>query len=86
MAEDLNLTDYITLEVTVSLDKLLSLMRKSSIHFHPKPAEHFGMSIVEAMSAGLVPIVPDVVGQTEFVPLQYLFHTLEEAARIIIRV
>jgi glycosyltransferase involved in cell wall biosynthesis len=83
MAKDLNLTDYITLEVNVSLDKLLSLMRKSSIYFHPKPAEHFGMSIVEAMSAGLVPIVSDVGGQTEFVPSQYQFHTLEDAAKIV---
>jgi glycosyltransferase involved in cell wall biosynthesis len=58
-------------------------MRKSSIYFHPKPAEHFGISIVEAMSAGLVPIVPDVGGQTEFVPSKYQFHTVEDAAQII---
>ena len=35
------------------------------------------------MSAGLVPITHDVGGQTEFVPSQYQFHTLEDAARII---
>ena len=83
MIVDLNLTDYINLEINVSLGKLLALMRKSSIYFHPKPAEHFGISIVEAMSAGLVPITHDVGGQTEFVPSQYQFHTLEDAAHII---
>jgi glycosyltransferase involved in cell wall biosynthesis len=83
MIIDLNLTDYVNLEVDVSLSELVSLMRKTSIYFHPKHAEHFGMSIVEAMSAGLVPVVPDLGGQTEFVPSKYQFHTLEDAAKII---
>jgi glycosyltransferase involved in cell wall biosynthesis len=58
-------------------------MHKCSVYFHPKPAEHFGISIVEAMSAGLVPVVPNTGGQTEFVPSKYQFRTLEDAAQII---
>ena len=77
-----SLADYVTFEIDVSLDKLLSFMKKSKVYFHPRRAEHFGISIVEAMSAGLVPIVPDVGGQTEFVPSKYHFHTLEQAAQI----
>jgi glycosyltransferase involved in cell wall biosynthesis len=82
MIADFNLTDYITFETNISLDKLLLFMKKSKIYFHPRPAEHFGISIVEAMSAGLVPIVPDIGGQIEFVPSKYHFHTLEQAAQI----
>lgn len=83
MIVDFNLVDYVTVEIDISLDKLLSVMGKSKVYFHPRPGEHFGISIVEAMSAGLVPVVPDIGGQTEFVPLKYHFHTLEQAAQIM---
>jgi alpha-1,2-mannosyltransferase len=83
MIVDFNLVDYVKLEIDISLDKLLSVMSKSKVYFHPRPGEHFGISIVEAMSAGLVPVVPDVGGQTEFVPSKYQFHTLEQAAQIM---
>jgi glycosyltransferase involved in cell wall biosynthesis len=80
---EFDLENFITLEINVNLDKMLSLMKKSKVYFHPRPDEHFGISIVEAMSAGLVPIVSDEGGQTEFVPLKYQYHTLEHAAQII---
>jgi glycosyltransferase involved in cell wall biosynthesis len=83
MILDFNLTDYVTLEINASLKTLLSLIKKSKVYFHPRSGEHFGMSIVEAMSAGLIPVVPDNGGQTEFVPLKYQYHTLEQAAQII---
>lgn len=35
------------------------------------------------MSSGLVPVVSDVGGQTEFVPSKYHYHTLEQASEII---
>src|SRR5690606_15079996 len=43
----------------------------------------FGMSIVEAMSAGLIPIVPTVGGQSEFVPVEYQYKSLEDASQIV---
>ena len=82
LIEDFNLADYVTFETDVSFDKLISFMRKSKIYFHPRSQEHFGISIVEAMSAGLIPIVPTTGGQTEFVPSKYHFHTLKQAAQI----
>jgi glycosyltransferase involved in cell wall biosynthesis len=82
MVMDLNLNDYITFEIDASFDKLLSVMRRCKAYFHPRSGEHFGMSIVEAMSAGLIPVVPDVGGQTEFVPRKYQFHELNQAAQI----
>jgi glycosyltransferase involved in cell wall biosynthesis len=45
--------------------------------------EHFGVSIVEAMAAGLVPIVPAYGGCSEIVPSEYQYHTLQEAADYI---
>src|SRR5215204_5447111 len=81
--EDFNLIDFVTIEIDVSFDKLLSFMKKSKVYFHPRPGEHFGISIVESMSAGLIPIVPDIGGPTEFVPSKYHFHTLEQAVQLI---
>jgi len=52
-----DLKDYIKFEINVSFDKLLSLMKKSKVYFHPSHGKHFGILIVEAMSAGLIPIV-----------------------------
>ena len=39
--------------------------------------------MLEAMAARLIPIVPSIGGQTEFVPQQYQYSTLEQAAEII---
>jgi alpha-1,2-mannosyltransferase len=70
-----NLADYVTFEVNVSFSRLLNLMRESKVYFHPLLGEPFGISTVEAMSAGLIPVVPNIGGHTEFVPLKYQFHT-----------
>ena len=39
-------------------EDLLDLMRRSSVYLSTQPDEAFGISILEAMSAGCVPIVP----------------------------
>ena len=58
-------------------------MQVAKVYFHPRIKEHFGISIVEAMASGLVPVVSDVGGHTEFVPPKYHFHTLEYAADLV---
>jgi glycosyltransferase involved in cell wall biosynthesis len=45
--------------------------------------DHFGMAVVEAMAAGLIPVVPTEGGPAEFVPQRYHFATIEQAAEII---
>jgi glycosyltransferase involved in cell wall biosynthesis len=80
---DLGLTDYIIFEINASLDKLLSIMQESKVYFHPMTGEHFGMAVLEAMAAGLIPVVPNAGGLTEFVPQKYQFNTIEQAAEII---
>ncbi len=59
MVVDLGLADYIRFEINASLDTLLYIMRESSVYFHPMIGDHFGVSVVEAIAAGLIPVVPD---------------------------
>ncbi|WP_148680846.1 glycosyltransferase [Candidatus Nitrososphaera gargensis] len=80
MIKSCDLSDYIALEVNATSDILKSIMRKAKVYFHPMPGEPFGISIAEAMSAGLIPIVPDIGGHTDFVPEKYRFSSLEDAA------
>ena len=77
------LNGNLVIEVDASFDRLLELMRKSKVYLHPFAGEPFGISTVEAMSAGLIPVVPDEGGYTEFVPEYYQFHTHQQAADII---
>jgi glycogen synthase len=53
------------------------------VYFHPLLGEPFGISTVEAMSAGLIPVVPNVGGHTEFVPLKYQFRTFGEGVEAV---
>lgn len=80
------LNDNLVIEVDASFDRLLELMRKSKVYLHPFAGEPFGISTVEAMSAGLIPVVPDEGGYTEFVPEYYQFHTHQQAADIISKI
>lgn len=59
----------------VSYEKLVSLYRESLVYWHaagygeskPEQAEHFGITTVEAMSAGCIPVVYNGGGQPEIV-------------------
>lgn len=86
MVIDLSLTDYITFEANASLDKLLSIIRESRVYFHPMVGEHFGMSVIEAIAAGLIVVVPNEGGVTEFVPQEFQYSTIQQAAEIIMYV
>jgi glycosyltransferase involved in cell wall biosynthesis len=77
------LEDFVRFEADTNFDRLLDLMRQAKVYFHSMPGEPFGISTVEAMSAGLIPVVPDVGGHTEFVPGKYQFHTLKQAAAAV---
>ncbi|MEW5839954.1 MAG: glycosyltransferase [Thermoproteota archaeon] len=77
------LAGYVQIKTNASLAELKALMHSSKIYFHTMPAEPFGISVAEAMSAGLIPVVPDIGGQAEFVPRKYQFRSLEEATAII---
>jgi glycosyltransferase involved in cell wall biosynthesis len=84
--KELGLTDYVTFEINASLDHLLSIIQESRVYFHPMVGEHFGMSVIEAIAAGLIAVVPDEGGVTEFVSQEYQYNTLQQAAEIIMHV
>lgn len=78
--------------LNVSYAELRNLYRKSAIYWHatgygkdphkkPETQEHFGITTVEAMSAGVVPVVIDSAGQKETVingENGYLWGDLQE--------
>ena len=77
------LENFVRFEINVRFDRLLDLMRTSKVYVHPLPGEPFGISTVEAMSAGIIPVVPDIGGHTEFVPTRYQFHTYGEGVQAV---
>lgn len=56
------------------------ILTTSKAYLHTTPGEHFGISIVEGMASGLIPIVHDSGGQSEIVPQENRYETAEEAA------
>lgn len=78
--------DRVRLLPNLSFEELINSIATSSVYLHTMKGEHFGISIVEAMAGGLIPIVPNEGGQTEFVPPDYHYATIEEAAEKIMRV
>ena len=79
------LSDMVELKTNVDIHDLLHVFSKSKVLFHPTIGEPFGMCVAEAMSAGLVPVVPSFGGNTEFVPESLRYNNSKEAAKIITR-
>ncbi|MEM3324507.1 MAG: glycosyltransferase, partial [Metallosphaera sp.] len=55
---------------------------ETPVYFHPTIGEHFGTPVVEAMSAGLIPVVPRESGASEVSPWSY--RDLEEAKDLVL--
>lgn len=83
MVKYAQLDDFVSFRINLNINKLIENMRDASVYLHTQSGEHFGISIVEAMSAGLIPIVPDKGGHNEFVPGKYQFNSIVKAASII---
>ncbi len=81
-----DLKDNIKIKPDVPFDELQKLVQRTSIYIHPTINEPFGISIVEAMSAGLIPIAPARGGNTEFVPSKYQYQSIEHATKIIAKI
>jgi glycosyltransferase involved in cell wall biosynthesis len=67
------------------LRRVKDLLAKARIYVHCALNEHFGISIVEAMAAGCVPIVHNSGGAREIVTnsVGYKWDTVDEASRQI---
>jgi glycosyltransferase involved in cell wall biosynthesis len=70
-----------------STDELLAMYKRAKVYLHTMIAEHFGISIVEAMAAGVVPIVHrsggayiDIIDKDKY---GFSYQEPEEAAECI---
>lgn len=69
--------------LNATLKTKIELLQKAKVYFHPMHAEHFGISIIEGMAAGCIPIVQDSGGPKEFVPNMWRFRDLGDAIQKI---
>jgi len=61
------LDSKINLLKNISHKELVSILNKAKVYFHTSP-ETFGISVVESMASGCIPIVPDNSAHKETVP------------------
>ncbi|HET7644749.1 MAG TPA: glycosyltransferase [Nitrososphaeraceae archaeon] len=83
MIQNYGLMDRIQLIPNATKNEMINALSSSLIYLHTMYGEHFGISIVEAMASGLIPIVPSYGGCSEIVPLEYQYNTIPDAAACI---
>lgn len=80
----LGLKEKIKLRLNVSREEQRDILQKSKVYLHPYvPYEAFGITSIEAMASGCIPIVPDIGGLREIVPEKLRYHSTEEAASLV---
>lgn len=81
--------DRITILTNVPIDKFLEILLRAKVYLHIMPYDHFGISVVEGMASGCVPVVHRSGGpwldildsrQGEY---GFSYETAEEAASYI---
>jgi glycosyltransferase involved in cell wall biosynthesis len=82
-ARKLGVDRRLTFQMNAHRSEVKNALQSSKLYLHTMIGEHFGISIVEAMAAGCIPIVHNSGGMTEFVPSEYRYQTVEEAAEVI---
>lgn len=81
----LEVSERVKVLTDITRDQLRTILLNSKVYFHPTINEHFGVSIVEAMAFGCIPVVHDSGGPREFVPSGFRYKSMEEAAAKIER-
>lgn len=89
LIDDLGLKRKMKLLTNVSRSTLLNTLSTSKVYLHVMPQEHFGISVVEAMANGCIPVVHrsggpwlDVLNQRQG-KYGYAYDSPLEAAKII---
>jgi len=81
----LGLTNRIKFFLDVPKTKMKKILETAKVYFHTMVGEHFGISIVEAMATGCIPIVHNSGGAKEFVPKHLRYNNIHEAAEKIMK-
>lgn len=79
LVKKLEVADRVKLLPNISRERVRKLLWSSKVYLHTRENEPFGITIVEAMSSGCIPIVHDSGGPREFVPEYHRYTTIEEA-------
>jgi Glycosyltransferase len=85
VVKKLGVEDRVRFYPNASAEQKIELLKRAKIYLHTMVGEHFGISIVEAMALGCIPIVHNSGGMVEFVPAQYRYQTVIDAAEKISR-
>lgn len=81
-SSELGVSDRVKLHANLPSKEKLDVLANSKVYLHTRKNEYFGMAIAEAMSAGLIPVVPNEGGQKEVVPGEnFTYGSLEEGAQ-----
>lgn len=79
----LKLSERVKIFPDISKEELKKILRISKIYLHTAIGEHFGISVVEAMAAGCIPIVHNSGGVKEYVPPEFRYNNIKEAVEKI---
>ena len=85
VVKKLGAEDRVRFYPNASAQQKIELLKRAKIYLHTMVGEHFGISIVEAMALGCIPIVHNSGGMVEFVPAEYRYQTVADAAEKISR-
>lgn len=92
MVKKLKMQDSVDFKLNVSRDELNQIFKLSKVGIHTMKQEHFGISIVEMMSAGLITIahasagpLQDIIGGSKDEIVGYLAKTETEYAQFVVK-
>jgi len=76
----LNLNEKVIILTDASKEEIKKILERAKVYLHPPVIEHFGISIAEAMALGCIPVVYNIGGVKEFVPEEFRYENLHDAA------
>jgi glycosyltransferase involved in cell wall biosynthesis len=80
LIKKLKVSGRVKILTNVKRHRLREILLSSRVYLHPTIDEHFGISIIEAMRSGCIPVVHDSGAPREFVAQNLRYRTIEEAA------
>ena len=83
LAKDLGVSERIKIITNANRSNLRRALLNSKVYLHTSINEHFGISIVEAMASGCIPVVHNSGGPKEFTPSNRRFNNIDEAADMV---